>query len=94
MKIMGPLLEESVSIRLRGGSDVTGPAVLWDFSGRMGSCAGPGQVLHFSEDPTITEFVPHVAATAHRSTPYVRTVDAARARTSSRPSGNPNRART
>jgi hypothetical protein len=24
----------------------------------------PGQVLHFSEDPTITRFVPHVAATA------------------------------
>ncbi len=23
----------------------------------------PGQVLHFSEDPTITEFVPHVAPT-------------------------------
>ena len=39
--------------------------------GRTRVCAGtlvgmrpePGQVLHFSEDPTITRFVPHVAAT-------------------------------
>jgi hypothetical protein len=31
----------------------------------------PGQVLHFSEDPTITRFVPHVAATARQSAPYV-----------------------
>lgn len=26
----------------------------------------PGQVLHFSEDPLITRFVPHVAATAQQ----------------------------
>ncbi|MCS7480772.1 DUF6886 family protein [Umezawaea endophytica] len=38
----------------------------------------PGQVLHFSEDPTITEFVPHVAATARQRTPYVWAVDATR----------------
>lgn len=37
----------------------------------------PGQVLHFSEDPTITEFRPHVAATAQRREPYVWAVDAA-----------------
>ena len=39
----------------------------------------PGQVLHFSEDPTITRFVPHVAATAQQSEPYVWAVDEARA---------------
>jgi hypothetical protein len=39
----------------------------------------PGQVLHFSEDPTITRFVPHVAATAAQSQPYVWAVDGARA---------------
>jgi hypothetical protein len=38
----------------------------------------PGQVLHFSEDPTITRFVPHVAATARQSAAYVWAVDAAR----------------
>ncbi|HWO67080.1 MAG TPA: hypothetical protein VNO31_44315, partial [Umezawaea sp.] len=38
----------------------------------------PGQVLHFSEDPTITRFVPHVAATARQRTPYVWAVAAAR----------------
>jgi hypothetical protein len=37
----------------------------------------PGQVLHFSEDPTITEFRPHVAATAQPAEPYVWAVDAA-----------------
>ncbi|MEU0563843.1 DUF6886 family protein [Nonomuraea sp. NPDC005983] len=31
----------------------------------------PGQVLHFSEDPTIERFVPHVAPTSVRSEPYV-----------------------
>jgi hypothetical protein len=31
----------------------------------------PGQVLHFSEDPTITRFVPHVAATAQQPEAYV-----------------------
>jgi hypothetical protein len=35
----------------------------------------PGQVLHFSEDPTLTEFVPHVAATSGTTTPYVWAVD-------------------
>lgn len=39
----------------------------------------PGQVLHFSEDPTITRFVPHVAATAQQPEPYVWAVDAAQA---------------
>ncbi|GIH99434.1 DUF6886 family protein [Planobispora takensis] len=38
----------------------------------------PGQVLHFSEDPTITRFVPHVAATARRSGAYVWAVDSDR----------------
>ena len=36
----------------------------------------PGEVLHFSEDPTITRFVPHVAATAQVPDPYVWAVDA------------------
>jgi len=31
----------------------------------------PGEVLHFSEDPTITIFRPHVALTARQSEPYV-----------------------
>ncbi|MDH2426136.1 DUF6886 family protein [Sphaerisporangium sp. TRM90804] len=39
----------------------------------------PGQVLHFSEDPTITRFVPHVAATARQPAAYVWAVDHARA---------------
>ncbi|UBU13739.1 DUF6886 family protein [Nonomuraea gerenzanensis] len=30
-----------------------------------------GEVLHFSEDPTIERFVPHVAATSRESEPYV-----------------------
>lgn len=38
----------------------------------------PGQVLHFSEDPTITHFVPHVAATARQPQAYVWAVDAGR----------------
>jgi len=37
---------------------------------------GPGEVLHFSEDPGITRFVPHVAATAVRPEAYVWAVDA------------------
>lgn len=36
----------------------------------------PGQVLHFSEDPTIIRFVPHVAATTQHAEPYVWAVDA------------------
>jgi hypothetical protein len=39
----------------------------------------PGQVLHFSEDPTIRRFVPHVAATAQQPEAYVWAVDEARA---------------
>lgn len=39
----------------------------------------PGEVLHFSEDPTITLFRPHVAATARQPEPYVWAVDSARA---------------
>jgi hypothetical protein len=39
----------------------------------------PDQVLHFSEDPTITRFVPHVAATARQPEAYVWAVDHARA---------------
>jgi hypothetical protein len=38
----------------------------------------PGQVLHFSEDPTITLFTPHVAATAQQPEAYVWAVDATR----------------
>jgi hypothetical protein len=38
----------------------------------------PGQVLHFSEDPTITRFVPHVAPTSVRAEPYVWAVGADR----------------
>ena len=38
----------------------------------------PGQVLHFSEDPTITRFVPHVAHTARQPGAYVWAVDADR----------------
>ncbi len=38
----------------------------------------PGQVLHFSEDPTITRFVPHVAATSQQSDAFVWAVDADR----------------
>ncbi|MFI9007661.1 DUF6886 family protein [Actinosynnema sp. NPDC053489] len=39
----------------------------------------PGEVLHFSEDPTITRFEPHVAATARQPGAYVWAVDATRA---------------
>jgi len=35
----------------------------------------PGEVLHFSEDPAITRFVPHVAATARQPEAYVWAVD-------------------
>jgi hypothetical protein len=35
----------------------------------------PGQVLHFTEDPTQTRFVPHVAATARQPEPYVWACD-------------------
>jgi hypothetical protein len=39
----------------------------------------PGEVLHFSEDSTITGFVPHVARTAREPSPYVWAVDAEQA---------------
>jgi hypothetical protein len=35
----------------------------------------PGQVLHFSEDPTITHFVPHVPVVPSTPEPYVWAVD-------------------
>src|SRR5471030_2392800 len=38
-----------------------------------------GQVLHFSKDPTITRFDPHVAATAQHPEPLVWALDAAAA---------------
>jgi hypothetical protein len=38
-----------------------------------------GQVLHFSEDPGIARFAPHVAATAQQPEPYVWAVDAEQA---------------
>ncbi len=38
----------------------------------------PGEVLHFSEDPTIERFVPHVAPTSRKSEPYVWAVGADR----------------
>lgn len=38
----------------------------------------PGQLLHFSEDPTITVFEPRVAATARQPGAYVWAVDVAR----------------
>lgn len=38
-----------------------------------------GELLHFSEDPTITRFVPHVAATAQQPEAYVWALDAERA---------------
>jgi hypothetical protein len=39
----------------------------------------PGEVLHFSENPSITHFAPHVAATAAVPQPYVWAVGAERA---------------
>jgi hypothetical protein len=39
----------------------------------------PGQVLHFSENPTIARFEPHVAATSALAEPYVWAVDARQA---------------
>src|SRR3954470_2441293 len=35
----------------------------------------PGEVLHFSEDPTITRFVPHVVPASGTTTPDVWAVD-------------------
>jgi Family of unknown function (DUF6886) len=39
----------------------------------------PGEVLHFSEDPTIRRFVPRVAATSQHAEPFVWAVDESRA---------------
>jgi hypothetical protein len=39
----------------------------------------PGEVLHFSENPAITRFEPHVAATARETEAYVWAVDSERA---------------
>ncbi|MFB9684791.1 DUF6886 family protein [Amycolatopsis plumensis] len=39
----------------------------------------PGEVVHFSEDPTITRFEPHVAATARQPEAYVWAVGASSA---------------
>lgn len=39
----------------------------------------PGELLHFSEDPSIQVFLPHVAATAEQSEAFVWAVDEARA---------------
>jgi hypothetical protein len=39
----------------------------------------PGELLHFSEDPEIVRFVPHVAATAQQPGAHVWAVDADRA---------------
>jgi hypothetical protein len=39
----------------------------------------PGEVLHFSEDPTIARFVPHVAPTSREVEAYVWAVDGDRA---------------
>lgn len=39
----------------------------------------PGELLHFSEDPSIERFSPHVAATARQPEPYVWAVDAKQA---------------
>jgi hypothetical protein len=41
----------------------------------------PDEVLHFSENPSIAGFVPHVAATAQQPSPYVWAVDAEQAPT-------------
>jgi hypothetical protein len=38
----------------------------------------PGEVLHFSEDPTIERFVPHVAPTSRETEAYVWAVDGPR----------------
>ena len=40
--------------------------------------SAPGEVLHFSEDPAITRFVPQVAATAQQPEAYVWAVGAER----------------
>ena len=39
----------------------------------------PGEVLHFSEDPNIRRFVPHVAATSQHAEAHVWAVDESRA---------------
>jgi hypothetical protein len=39
----------------------------------------PGEVLHFSEDPTIRRFVPRVSPTSQHAEPFVWAVDGSRA---------------
>jgi hypothetical protein len=45
----------------------------------IGSASPPGEVLHFSEDPSITRFVPHVAVTAREPEAYVWALEAEQA---------------
>jgi hypothetical protein len=45
----------------------------------IGMRPAAGEVLHFSEDPDITGFTPHVAATTRELDPYVWAVDAEQA---------------
>lgn len=56
---------------------IVGPRWLGEDGGML---PAPGEVLHFSEDPTITVFVPKVAQAAVESRPFVRAVDEARER--------------
>lgn len=53
-----------------GEVDERGPAA------ERSTVPGPATVLHFSEDPGIETFVPHVAATASMGQAYVWAVDA------------------
>jgi hypothetical protein len=57
------------------------PATIEDMRGSGVGRVRPasGEVLHFSEEPHLTVFVPQVAATAHQAEPYVWAVDRARA---------------
>jgi len=55
-----------------------GPAVRDPTGPEMTVRPEPGQVLHFSEDPSITRFEPHVAPTATTPGALVWAVDAAR----------------
>jgi len=47
-----------------------------------------GEVLHFSEDPTIRRFVPHVAPTSRETTAYVWAVGYDRPPDCARPPGS------
>lgn len=50
----------------------------WTARGPIAMRPAEGEVLHFSEDPTITTFIPHVPATARVNAAYVWAVDAQR----------------